>query len=205
LWGSESSLQPPFRRLFEFERSSHNMNEKERQALLDEFAASRTRLLGLVEALTPEQWRFHPAAGRWSVGDCIEHVTAVETRILRAIGKQLERPPEPEKRPQAEGKDSLAKDWISDRTKRIEAPEPVRPKGNWEDPNQLLAEFLAARERTIQFTSATNGDLRNRFFPHIALGEIDCYQWLVVLSLHAGRHAQQIEEIESHPAFPPGA
>ena len=106
------------------------MNEKERQALLDEFAASRTRLLGLVEALTPEQWRFHPAAGRWSVGDCIEHVTAVETRILRAIGKQLERPPEPEKRPQAEGKDSLAKDWISDRTKRIEAPEPVRPKGN---------------------------------------------------------------------------
>jgi uncharacterized damage-inducible protein DinB len=181
------------------------MNEQERQALLDEFAASQTRLLALVDGLTPAQWKFHPAEDRWSIGDCIEHVTAVEARILRAIGKQLERPPEPEKRPQAEDKDALTKDRISDRSKRIEAPEPVRPKGNWEDPHQLLAEFLATRERTIQFTSATDGDLRNHFFAHIALGEIDCYQWLVVLSLHGGRHAQQIEEIKTHPAFPPGA
>jgi uncharacterized damage-inducible protein DinB len=181
------------------------MNEQERQALLDEFAASRTRLLALVDGLTPAQWKIHPAEGRWSIGDCIEHITAVEARILRAIGKQLERPPEPEKRPLAEGKDALATKWISDRSRRIEAPEPVRPKGSWEDPQQLLAAFLAAREHTIQFTSATDGDLRNHFFPHIALGEIDCYQWLVVLSLHGGRHAQQIEEIKSHPGFPPGA
>jgi hypothetical protein len=185
------------------------MNAIERQALLDEFAASRTRLLALVDGLTPAQWKFHPGEGRWSIGDCIEHVTAVEARILRAIGNHLERPPEPEKRPLAEGKDALAAQRIPDRSRRIEAPEPVRPKGNWEDPHQLLAAFLAARERTIQFTSqftpATGGDLRNHFFPHISLGEIDCYQWLVVLSLHGGRHAQQIEEIKTHPAFPPGA
>ena len=93
---------------------------------------------------------------------------------------------------------------IPNRTKRIEAPEPVRPTGNWEDPSQLLAEFLATRERTILFAASTDEDLRNHFFPHIALGEIDCYQWLVVLSQHGGRHAQQIEEIKSHPAFPPG-
>ena len=66
-----------------------------------------------MEGLTPDQWRFRPAEGRWSIGDCIEHVTAVEARVLRAIGKQLDRPPEPEKRHLAEGKDALAKEKYS--------------------------------------------------------------------------------------------
>jgi uncharacterized damage-inducible protein DinB len=176
------------------------MNEKERQGLLDEFAASRSRLIGLVGGLTLEQWRFRPAEGRWSIGDCIEHITAVESRVLRAIGRHLEQTPEPGKRSLAEGKDDLVKN-TADRSRKIEAPEPVRPKGAWQDSDQLLSEFLAMRERTVQFTSATNADLRDHVFPHVSFGEINCYQWLVVLSLHGGRHAEQIEEIKTHPAF----
>ncbi len=179
------------------------MDAIERESLLDEFTASRVRILGLVNGLSPAQWRFRPAQERWSIGDCIEHVTAVEARILGVIEKQLGRAPEPEKRPLAEGKDALARQRIPDRSRRFEAPEPVRPKGEWADPNELLSRFLVTRERTVQFASTTDGDLRNHFFPHIVLGEIDCYQWLVVLSLHGGRHAQQIEEIKAHPAFPP--
>jgi uncharacterized damage-inducible protein DinB len=178
------------------------MDSDERRTLLNDFAATRNRLVDLVDGLTPEQWRFRPGEGRWSVADCIEHVTVVETRVLRAIGRHLERPPEPEKRPLAEGKDTLARERIPNRSRRIEAPEQVRPKGHCEDPGQLLAEFLATRERTIRFASTTDGDLRNHVFAHVSLGEIDCYQWLVVLSLHGGRHAQQIEEIKAHPGFP---
>jgi uncharacterized damage-inducible protein DinB len=178
------------------------MTEQERRYLLDEFTASQNRLMALVANLTPEQWTFRPAEDRWSIGDCIEHVTAVEERVMAAIGKHLEHPPESEKRHLAEGKDSLAKQKVPDRSRRIEAPEPVRPKRNWQDPDRLLGEFRARRERTLQFTSSSDGDFRNHFFAHIALGELDCYQWLVVLSLHGGRHAQQIEEIKSDPAFP---
>jgi hypothetical protein len=178
------------------------MNEPERQYLLDEFAASRTRLLSLTEGMTLEQWKFRPGEQCWSIGDCIEHVTMVETRVLRAIGKHLERPPDAQKKPLAEGKDALVKRRLPDRNARIEATEPVRPTGKWEDPNQLLADFLSARESTIAFASTTERDLRDHVFAHVSLGEIDCYQWLVVLSLHGGRHAQQIEEIKSHPAFP---
>jgi hypothetical protein len=181
------------------------MNSEERRLLLNDFSSTREHLLRIVDDLTPEQWRFHPAEGRWSIGDCIEHVTVVEARVLRAIGKHLERPAEPEKRPLAAGKDAAARQRIPDRSRRIEAPEPVRPTGKWENPDQLLAEFLATRDRTIHFTSTTDGDLRNHIFAHVSLGEIDCYQWLVVLSLHGGRHAQQIEEIKAHPAFPQGA
>ena len=50
--------------------------------------------------------------------------------------------------------------------------------------------------------AATHGDLRNYVIPHMALGELDCYQWLLVLSLHGSRHAQQIEEIKAAAGFP---
>jgi uncharacterized damage-inducible protein DinB len=98
------------------------MNAQERQYLLDEFAASRTRLISLTDGLTTDQWKFRPAEERWSIGDCIEHVAMVEARVLRAIGKQLERPPDAQKKSLAEGKDALVKQSLPDRKARVEAP-----------------------------------------------------------------------------------
>src|ERR1700683_2131686 len=94
-------------------------------------------------------------------------------------------------------KDAVVAKAIPDRTIRREAPEPVRPTGQWPDANELIAEFRKTRQRTTDFAAATHGDLRNYVIPHMALGELDCYQWLLVLSLHGSRHAQQIEEIKA--------
>ena len=98
--------------------------------------------------------------------------------------------------------DSVIAKAVPDRTNRREAPEPVRPTGQWADTNELLAEFGKTRQRTTEFAAATQGDLRGHFIPHMALGELDCYQWLLVLSLHGSRHAQQIEEIKVAAGFP---
>jgi hypothetical protein len=54
----------------------------------------------------------------------------------------------------------------------------------------------------VKFAAETDSDLRNHFFPHMAFGDLDCYQWLVVLAQHSLRHALQIEEIKAHPAYP---
>jgi hypothetical protein len=127
----------------------------------------------------------------------------VENRIFGLIGKKLqEGAPEPEKRDPAHTKDALVAQAIPDRTIRREAPEPVRPTGQWPDTNELLAEFQKTRQRTTEFASTTQGDLRSYFVPHMALGELDCYQWLLILSLHGARHAQQIEEIKAASDYP---
>lgn len=179
------------------------MTQDERNVVMDEFESSQKRLSALVEGLTTEQWTFSPAEARWSIADCIEHLTNVESRILRAIARQLDQPGQPEKRIEVEGKDALVRRSIPNRAVRIEAPEPVRPKRSWQSPDQLMADFRSIRQRSLDFAAKEERELRHHFIPHIALGEIDCYQWLVVLGLHGGRHAQQIEEIKAHPAFPP--
>ena len=88
------------------------------------------------------------------------------------------------------------------RTQRLQAPEPVRPTGQWPDTKELVAELRNTRERSMQFAATTEGDLRDHFIPHMAFGVLDCYQWLIVLSMHGARHALQIEEIKADPAFP---
>ncbi len=127
----------------------------------------------------------------------------VENRVLGFIGKKLqEGTPEPERQDPSHAKDALVAQALPDRTVRREAPEPARPTGQWADADELLGEFRKTRQRTTEFAATTRGDLRSYFFPHAALGELDCYQWLLVLSLHGGRHALQIEEIRAAPGFP---
>jgi hypothetical protein len=179
------------------------MEEHERQLVLDQLAASQARLLELVDGLTADQWTFRPAVGRWSIGECVEHVMRVEDRVLGIIAKKLaESTPEPEKRDPAHAKDAVVAQGVPDRTTRREAPEPVLPTGQWPDPAELLAEFRKTRQRTAEFAATTQSDLRSYFHPHGGFGDLDCYQWLLVLSLHGSRHAQQIEEIRAASGFP---
>jgi hypothetical protein len=176
------------------------MEEQERQLVLDQLKASQALLLELVDGLTAEQWTFRPAKGRWSTAECLEHVIRVEKRLLGVIEKKINEEIPAQDRARID--DALVARAIPDRTVRREAPEPVRPTGHWPDPAELLAEFHKTRQRTTEFATATQGDLRGYFIPHMALGELDCYQWLLVLSLHGFRHAQQIEEIKASAGFP---
>jgi hypothetical protein len=180
-----------------------HMEQHERLRVTNQLVASRERLLNLVDGLTAEQWTFRPAEDRWSICDCVEHVTLVEHRLFGLIGKRLERPAESgsEERPNHPEDDAVAA-AVPDRSVRRQAPEPARPTGRWPDTNELLAEFEKARERTVRFTAATDADLRNYSAPHPAFGNLDCYQWLIVMSLHGERHARQIEEIKADPAYP---
>src|SRR5580658_1528266 len=115
------------------------MSEQERELAAHHLAASRERVLGLVDGLSPEQWVFHPAEGRWSIGDCVEHVTRVENRVIGFIGDKLQGPPPAAVSASVREKDAALMKAIPDRTERRQAPEMARPEGKCADGGQLLA------------------------------------------------------------------
>ena len=179
------------------------MNAQERQLVLDRFAASEALLLGKVEAMTPEQWNFCESADRWSAAQIMEHVVRVEQRVVSAIRKNLASGSPPVERPDASERDSELIRMVSNsRERKIVAPEPARPTGKWPERGELMDVFRGTRAETIQFVRETGGNLRGYSFPHIAFGELDCVQWLLVLAGHLERHAHQIEQIHADPKYP---
>ena len=180
------------------------MDAEQRQFALNQLAASQSRLLAAVADLTPQQWRFREDPDRWSIAENIEHLIHFESFIAQAIANALTRPAEPEKQSQAASKQPRVLSLGSNESRRaqLKAREVVRPTGQWSDPKVLIEEFRGTRARTLAFAAETDADLRCHFFPHIAFGDLDCYQWLLVLSFHTDRHVLQIQQVQAHAVYP---
>jgi DinB superfamily len=175
---------------------------REREFVLERLAVSEARLLGLVEGLGPAQWQFREAAERWSIAEIVEHLVVFEGFITGAVTNSLQGPAELENMALAGAKEPLVLGLVTSRGMKLKAREATRPVGRWVDGAELIAEFRKARARTLKFAAETECDLRGHFFPHIVFGDLDCYQWLVVLGQHTLRHCLQIEEILGDEWFP---
>jgi uncharacterized damage-inducible protein DinB len=182
-------------------RSQNQMTPAERELALCHLAESRERLLRMAQGLTREQLHYCDTPGRWTVAECLEHIVMVETRIFSGIQKALESGPDASKRSALEGQDDALVAGAANRVGRLQAPEVLVPTGRWPD-EQLLQEFEVARERTRDFAASTQADLRRHFFKHRAFGELDLYQWLLLIAAHCDRHRAQSEEVMASPGFP---
>jgi hypothetical protein len=178
------------------------MDAQEKRSVLEELVSSEARLLELVDGLTAAQWEFHETPERWSIAEIIEHVVVFEGFIRGMIAKVLEEPAEFDKKALAPGKEYLVLGLAETRSVTFRAREAVRPVGRWTGGGELIAALRKERAETVAFVSETDATLRDHFFPHIAFGDLDCYQWLVVLGQHGFRHALQIEEIKADPSYP---
>ena len=157
-------------------------------------------LLQAIAGLSAEQRSFKPAADRWSVADCVEHLAVVEGFILKSVQGILQQPPGDQ--PDTNGKDQVILNNVPGRATRVKGPDAVMPNGRWPDFEESLRQFEAARDGSIRFAETTQAHLRGHAFPHPFLGPLDCYQWLLFLAAHCERHVRQMEEVKSHPAFP---
>ena len=177
------------------------MTPAERQraaAYLDE---TRDKLLRVAKNLSPTQLHYKPAPGRWSVAECLEHITTVENLVLGNINNALKGAAGSTK-PDL-GDDALLQ-TVTNRNPRVTAPERLVPTGRIPH-DQLLPEFEAARKRTTEFVVSTSAPLREYAFPHPRFGQVDCYQWLLLIAGHSDRHRQQVEEVMADAGFPRAA
>ena len=178
------------------------MEATEREFVVDYLARTRERLVLEVEGLSTEQRNFRPAEDRWSIADCVEHITMVESGVLDRIQQALQSAPEPVKQDEVRGKEQIILEKVPVRDQRIKGPAIFMPHGRWPDFEDLVREFEATRERSVRFSAVTQAELHNHFFPHPVLGLCDCYQWLLLIGAHCERHVRQMEEVKADPAYP---
>ncbi len=183
--------------------NSQTLTPAERQRAVAELQASRKVFLDAIRGLSPAQWNFKPAPGRWSVVECAEHMAVTEDFYFDLVANQLAKSvAEPEKRAEVAGKDGQVLKTMADRNSKRVTSESLEPKSRWSTPNALLAHFNQSHDRLIAYVNSTSDGLRDRFRAHRAVGLIDGYQWILLASGHVRRHTAQIEEVKADPGFP---
>ena len=175
------------------------MTDSERAFAIQQMIEGRDALLRAITGVSEKQAQFRPRPDGWSIADCVEHIAITEAGLFALVEKGAANPQGVALNPEKDGRFARA---VVDRSRKVAAPEGVRPGGRFRSVDEARQSFLASRERAIAYARECAQDLRSLFTTHPLLGEIDCYRCLLLLALHPARHAAQIEEIKLDPAFP---
>ena len=177
------------------------ITDKERQKALDLLVRSRKALVDAVEGVTEQQARWKPSPDRWSILEYVEHLAISDDALVELVQRALQSPARPESDEERRAREQKIRDTPMPRGVN-RAPEALRPSARFASLAEALSAFLAARDRTMEYTRTTKEDLRSHFAPHNVLGPLDSYQWLVGNARHAECHAWHIREIRSLQDFP---
>ena len=169
------------------------MAPETRSEICQSLEDSRVELNNSVAGVSEAQAKTSPAAGRWSVVDCVEHVTTVEQRFLGRL-EEAERLSVARVDKQ---KESALMARLPNRSTPVQAPVMVQPSGRFPTLADALAGFHAVRARTIQFAEARAADLSFLALDHVRFGPVNGTEMLIIIAGHARRHAAQIREIRA--------
>lgn len=180
------------------------LTKGERDRAMSYLHATRKQFLDAMDGLSEAQWKWKPAADRWSVGEVAEHIAVSEQFILEgAVEKTIQGPrAAADVLEKTKGKDESIQKSVPDRTRRFQAPEPLMPAARFADRAALTAAFKERRDRTIAFVEKTPAELRLYVVKHPALGELDAYQWILLIAAHSERHTRQLLEVKETSGFP---
>lgn len=162
---------------------------------------TRDAIVEATKNFSDAQWNFKTAPERWSVAECLEHITVTEEFLFKMVSDDMKKPPAEPSDPAVEKvADDKVLAMVTDRSQRFQAPEPVRPTGRWGTPQDTLAEFLELRARTLDYLKSTPGLRAN--VSDSPLGKLDAYQRLLFISGHSERHFKQMQEVMADANFP---
>jgi hypothetical protein len=86
---------------------------------------------------------------------------------------------------------------VSDRGRRLVAPETVAPAEN-PDRDTVVGRLAASRAALLAAIESGDGlALGSIRHTHARFGELDLYEWILFVAEHEGRHAAQIAEAAS--------
>jgi len=174
------------------------MDAADRQLILKLLADSRAELVSAAAGVSEEQSRIRPAPDSWSILDCVEHVAIVENFLYNSLTTGLTAAPSLADR----SREEMFLRRAADRATKFSAPERARPTGRFPSLAAAVEKFQDNRARTVEYVERCDKDLRSYSVPHPVLGPISGQEFLIVLVLHAARHAAQIREVRRALSIP---
>ena len=182
--------------------ASGSLTKEERERAINYLKETQKDFLAAVERLSDAQWKFKAAPDHWSIAETAEHIVTSEDFIWARIQEIMKAPANPERRAETQGKDKIIFEKIPDRSRKAQAPEPLKPTGKFATRDELVKHFKETRAQEIAFLEQTKEDLRSHIADNPALDAMDAYQWVIFNGAHSKRHTAQIDEVKTDVSYP---
>jgi hypothetical protein len=175
--------------------SAASMSDGDRQRLVAHLEMTESWLVSELAGLSDAQLRYRPAPDAWSIADVVEHLAIAEPQYWKQLQDSLKQP--------ANGYKSAATDaailWYGiDRTNRQRTGEARVPQQKFAVA-ESLASFRKLRAEMLEVAKNSQDDMRVR---KLLEGNMDVYQWFLMISTHSQRHILQIREVKAHAGYP---
>jgi hypothetical protein len=174
---------------------SEPMTAGDRQRLVAHLEMTESWLVSEVKGLSADQLKFRMTPESWSIADVIEHLEIAEPQYWQRVLDSMKQPANTEK---LTATDAGILWYGIDRTNRAKTGEARVPKGK-NDAAASLAAFRKLRATIMEYAKGTQEDLRSR---KLLEGNMDVYQWALMISTHSQRHILQIREIKANASYP---
>jgi hypothetical protein len=188
--------------IFGLKPRDKTLTQKERDFAILFMVSTRDTILMDVKGLSPAQLNFKADSTRWSVAQCVEHIALAEAALTMAYQQALNSGADPSKRDSIKYSDQQIIHFLTDRSRKFQAPEMLKPIGSFGSFQASLDSFVARRNRNIEFMKTTQADLRDHCSSFPGVGMVDDYQVVLFMVSHSKRHTLQLEEVKANPNFP---
>ena len=179
---------------------AQELTRADRESALKYLESTKKGVLDATKGLSEAQWNFKPSADRWSVAQVMEHIAASEDFLRAADTEQVMKAPAGDPGRDVAKMDAAVIANVPDRSRKVQAPEPLVPTNRFGSPEGSVKHFLESRGETEKFLKTTAG-LRS----HVGdspMGKLDAYEFVLLIAAHSERHTQQILEVKADPNFP---
>lgn len=155
-------------------------------------AETRNRLVEEITSFSYDEFNKRPDSHSWSAAQVCHHLVLAEESFTKAIVYGLKKENNKVERKNIH--------YMSDRSKKIEAPEIVRPNTEPIEVQQVIDMLNNSRNHLLSVLSSVNDKsiLEEKSAKHRIFGELPLDQWVELLYLHEQRHIEQIKDIKSH-------
>jgi hypothetical protein len=152
---------------------------------------TRNRLVNEINLLSFDRFNTSTDSNNWSIAQVCHHLILVEKRSADAIAMGLKR---------INGNKEERKEihLALDRTKKLEAPEIVKPDVEPFEVQQIIDMLNNSRNKLLAVLNTVEDPsiLAEKSAKHPRFGELPLNQWIELLYLHEQRHIEQIKEIK---------
>ena len=168
------------------------MDPSEKREILDFLRSGRQALVDALSGVDETTARLVPATGGWSILGCVEHVAISEAYLLTRLqqaqpaGQSLANPT----------REARFLERATNRARPIDAPPLSHPTGRYAAVHEAFAAFDTARTQVVRYVEDFDDDLRCWSTDHPMIqGPVNCFEILLMVAAHPGRHAKQIVQI----------